>query len=240
MEALPQMNRFSRLAIEVDEGVADRFEMARRDGRLWLVDRRPNPNAFPELTESSFARMACSGRRHGFDLLEEVHVTHKAPSYRAEYDRIFKVPVMFESEWNALRIDPAMLTLKMDMQPPYVAALVSARAERLLAELDSSKSVRGRVESLVEPMLAGGGAGIAAVAAKLGVSRQTLYRQLKAEGTTFEKLIDALRHRLALEHLGAGKRSIGETAWLLGFSDRAAFSRAFKRWTGKAPGARRG
>jgi AraC-like DNA-binding protein len=89
-------------------------------------------------------------------------------------------------------------------------------------------------------MLAGGGAGIGAVAAKMGVSRQTLYRKLKAEGTTFEKLLDALRHRLALDHLGAGKRSIGEIAWQLGFSDRASFSRAFKRWTGRGPGALRG
>jgi AraC-like DNA-binding protein len=237
LEALPMFNRYSRLAIEVDSAGADRIALVRRGGTLWLVDRRPNPNAFPELTESSFARMVCSGRRHGYNLLEEVHVTHAAPSYRAEYDRIFQVPVVFESEWNALRIDPAMLTMAVGMQPPYVAALVAARADALLAALDRSKSVRGKVEALLEPMLAGGGAGIGAVAAKMGVSRQTLYRKLKAEGTTFEKLLDALRHRLALDQLGAGKRSIGEIAWQLGFSDRAAFSRAFKRWTGTGPGA---
>src|ERR1051325_9598756 len=135
LEALPTFNRYSGLAIEVDLSGADRIALVRRGGALWLVDQRPNPNAFPELTESSFARMVCSGRPPGYDLLEGVHVSHAAPAYRAEYDRIFQVPVLFESGWNALRLDPAILTMAVGQQPAYVAALVSARADALLAEL---------------------------------------------------------------------------------------------------------
>jgi AraC-like DNA-binding protein len=240
IEALPQMNRFSRLAIEVDKGGADRFEMARRDGKLWLVDRRPNPNSFPELTESSFARMVTTGRRIGMDFLREVNFTHPAPAWRGEYERIFAVPVVFESDWNALQIDDAAMSARSGVQPSYVHRILHERAEALLAQLEGSKTVRGRVESVLLPLLAGGGAGIGAVAARLGASRQTLYRRLKAEGTTFESVRDALRHKLALDYLDSGKLSIGEIAWQLGFSDRAAFSRAFKRWTGTAPGAIRG
>lgn len=239
VEALAAFNRFSRLVVEVDSLGADRYEVARRGGRLWMVDRRPDPNVFPELTESSFARMVTAGRRVGMNFLREVHVTHKAPQWRAEYERIFAVPVVFESDWNALRIDDAALSARIAAQPAYVQRLLHQRAEALLADLDRAKTVRGRVEALLEPLLPGGGAGIAAVAARLGLSRQTLYRRLKAEGTTFEAVLDGLRHRLALRRLEAGA-SIGEIAWQLGFSDRAAFSRAFKRWTGKGPGARRG
>ncbi len=67
------------------------------------------------------------------------------------------------------------------------------------------------------------------------MSRQTLFRRLKAEGTSFEKLLDALRHRLALGYLRGDKVSVNETAYLVGFSDPAAFSRAFRRWTGSSP-----
>ncbi len=73
------------------------------------------------------------------------------------------------------------------------------------------------------------------VAGKMGLSRQTLFRKLKAEGVTFEKVLDELRHKLALDYLRAKKVSVNETAYLVGFSDPAAFSRAFKRWTGSPP-----
>lgn len=62
-------------------------------------------------------------------------------------------------------------------------------------------------------------------------SRDTLSRRLKAEGTTFERVLDALRHRLAIKSLAGRKVSVNETAYLLGYSDPAAF----KRWTGLSP-----
>ena len=83
------------------------------------------------------------------------------------------------------------------------------------------------------PNLHTGAASVDAIARKLGVSRQTLFRRLKAEGVTFEKVLDELRHAMALEYLG--EKSVNETAYLVGFSDAASFSHAFKRWTGHSP-----
>jgi AraC-like DNA-binding protein len=47
--------------------------------------------------------------------------------------------------------------------------------------------------------------------------------------------LDQLRHKLALHYLKGKKISVNETAYLVGFSEPGAFSRAFKRWTGSSP-----
>jgi len=94
---------------------------------------------------------------------------------------------------------------------------------------------RREVERRMEPLLAAGPVRIDRIARELGYSRQTLYRRLKAEEVTFQELLDGLRHRLALRFVREEGLSVKEAAWRLGFSDPAAFSRAFKRWTGKSP-----
>ncbi|HEY0414565.1 MAG TPA: AraC family transcriptional regulator [Allosphingosinicella sp.] len=241
MEAFAEVRRYTPLAVDLDMGDADRMELVAEGDTFWLVDRRPDPNAFPELTESAFARMMSGARRLGLAApLREVHVTHEAPSYRAEYDRIFQAPVVFSSHWNAVRFDPAIMSARIALQPRYMFGVLSERADALLGELERENTMRGSIERLLIPMLHTGQASLAAVAARLGLSRQTLHRRLKAEGATFEQVRDALRHRLALDYLGDRKVSVNEAAYRLGFADRAAFSRAFKRWQGCGPGAMRG
>jgi len=240
LEAMAQVNRYGRLVIEFD-GPKERFSVARKDGGLWAVDNRENPNDFPELTESTFARMICGPRRFGVtQLAKAVHVTHPAPVYRAEYERIYGAPVTFETDWNAVLLDETWLTHTISVQPRYVFGILGDHADTLLRSLESSKSTRGRVESLLMPILHKGEASMKVIAAKMGLSRQTLFRRLKDEGATFEKVLDALRREMALRYLGAGKVSVNEAAYLVGFSEPAAFSRAFKRWTGKSPRDARG
>ena len=238
-DAFAQLNRYERLIADVD-GVAagNRLVLSRESGQVWLIDTRKILNDFPELTESSFARMASSSRRMPGEksFVKAVHVTHAEPAYRAEYDRIFQVPVVFESDKNALLMaDDSWLSLKNPLPSRYVFGILSERAEALLKSLASSKTTRGRVESLLMLILHTGDANMDLIAGKLGFSRQTLFRKLKAEGVSFEKVLDELRHKLALHYLAGKKVSVNETAYLVGFSEPSAFTRAFKRWTGSSP-----
>jgi AraC-like DNA-binding protein len=132
-------------------------------------------------------------------------------------------------------MDATWLQAGITLAPSYVFGILSAHAEALLESLDGSKTLRGRVESLLMPILHTGDASVDRIAGKLGFSRQTLFRRLRAEGVTFERVLDELRHTLALHYLQGQRVSVNETAYLVGFSDPAAFSRAFKRWTGSRP-----
>ena len=114
-------------------------------------------------------------------------------------------------------------------------ALLGSLAAALGGERAPARCFKREVEEAIEPMLRSGEAGIERVARELGMSRQTLYRRLKEEGVTFEEILDAKRRQLAIHYLGLERSSVKAAAYKLGFSDPAAFSRAFKRWTGISP-----
>jgi AraC-like DNA-binding protein len=239
IEAFAQLNRYGRLVVEVEGiGLEDRFQMRKDAEGLWLVDTRKNPNEFPELTESTFARMICGSKEFGDasrPFVKAVRVTHSRPAHAAEYDRILAAPITFDACENAMRVDEVWQDFKVARASRYVFGIFSEHAERLLEELESARTVRGQVEAHAIPMLHTGELGIDTIAGKMGLSRQTLYRKLKAEGVTFETVMDDLRHRMALHYLDGQKVSVNETAYLVGFSEPSAFSRAFKRWTGRSP-----
>jgi len=238
MEALGQLNRFGRLVVEIEGlGEGPRFRLVERAGGLWMEDLRPDPNSFPEFTESTLSRFIVSARRdfpqHTFAL--EAQVTHPAPPYRARYDTLWQIPVTFGSERNAIRIHPGWTQVQIQPEARYVFGLLTERGDALLQDLENSKTLSGRVEAMTLPVLHTGTVSVDRIAARLGVSRQTLYRNLKAEGVTFAEVLDTLRHKMALHYLAGRQVSVNETAYLVGFSDPSAFSRAFKRWTGSSP-----
>ena len=240
LDAFNQMNRYARLVVEVDGHQSGaRFAVVQDKTGTWIEDRRRNPNAFPELTESTWARFVWD-YAHNFknrpNYVKAVHVTHARPAYAAAYERVLKAPVTFDSDRNALLVEDWWASLKLGPSNRYVFGLFSERAEALLKSLEGATTVRGRVEGVLIPILHTGETGMARIAKKLGLSRPTLYRQLKAEGIAYEALLGDLRHRMALDYLAGRKVSVAETAYLTGFSDPSAFSRAFKRWTGRRPG----
>lgn len=243
MEALIQLNRYGRLVVDV-EGIADgaRFALTDTNGERWMEDRRANPDEFPEMTESTWSRFIVTSRRdfpeHTYALA--AHVTHAAPAYRARYEELWQVPVTFSSHWNAIRSNPSWERVQIQPDNRYVFGVLTERGDALLKGLESAETVRGKVEALIMPILHTGEVSVETIAAKLNTSRQTLYRQLKDENATFEQVLDELRRRMALDYIAAKKVSVNETAYLVGFSDPASFSRAFKRWTGKSPREWRG
>ena len=247
-EARLQLNRYGRLMFDDGDGpITDHLELVRDKDGVWLEATSRAFVDHPCLTESAFVRCAYGARAllnpmqslPNRTFAHAVHFTHAQPSYLDEYERVFGAPLVFGSGRNAILIEEDFLAVKMSPPNRYVFGILSAHAEALLRSLEGSKSTRGRVESLLMPILHTGDASMNGVASKLGLSRQTLFRRLKSEGVTYEKVLDDLRYRLALHYLGGRKVSVNETAYLVGFSEPSAFSRAFKRWTGASPSTAR-
>jgi len=78
------------------------------------------------------------------------------------------------------------------------------------------------------------------VAEALATSERSLQRRLQAEGSSFRDVMDEARHKLAVAYLGDSNLSLTDVAYLLGYSEGAACTRAFKRWTGSATSLVRG
>ncbi len=66
-----------------------------------------------------------------------------------------------------------------------------------------------------------------------------LKRKLAQYGATYSALLDEIRLRDALRLLEGTRLPVDEIAARIGYTDRANFTRAFKRWTGVAPSERR-
>lgn len=237
-DALAQLNRFGRLVTDIAVNGPDRFSLVTEDDGLWLIDNRIDSPAFPELTESTFVRMVTGTRQFGdTPYCSLAEVTHPDRGTGAALQRALGVPVRFGAARNALRVSVAWQDYRIAQYPRYAFGLFCAHADRLLADLDASRSVAGQVERAILPLLHTGTVSAAAVAGQLGLSGQGLYRALRAEGTSFERVLDALRHRFARGYLAEQRASLKEIAYLLGYSDVSAFARAFKRQEGIAPGA---
>jgi len=91
------------------------------------------------------------------------------------------------------------------------------------------------VRVLLRSQLADGYRTLDEIADELQLPTWTVQRRLADDGLTYKELVEATRRDLAFMYLRQGHIPISEIAFLLGYSELSAFSRAFHRWTGAAP-----
>jgi AraC-like DNA-binding protein len=159
------------------------------------------------------------------------------PAHAAEYRRMFGPALQFDAQATSIEFDPALLRAR---RAPTAASLREFLQEapqsvflKQVGEPVWSERVRRRLRRGADWPAAD------AVAAEWGVSGVTLRRRLAAEGTSWQRVVDEVRHGLALRLLGDRTRSIEQVALSLGYGDARSLHRAFRKWTGVAPGAYR-
>ena len=171
--------------------------------------------------------------------LDRVCFQHAEPHYVQEYERIFAVPVRFDAPASSIHFRAAFLDLPIRRANPYLRRILSEHATRVFSQDHSDTKTSARVTSYVTQQAHEGGLGVEQCARSLGMSRQTLHRRLRREGTTYRETVESTRKQMAINLLADRSHSVEEISALLGFAEPSSFSRAFKRWTGEAPSAAR-
>ena len=107
---------------------------------------------------------------------------------------------------------------------------LTEQTERYIRSLYSQDDIAGELKRKLADLMARGEANADAACRSLKLSRRTLQRRLKAEKTSFQKVLREVREVLAVNYLGDARLKSLEIAMLLGYSNISTFTTAFKSW----------
>jgi AraC-like DNA-binding protein len=170
---------------------------------------------------------------------EEVHFEHPKPEAWREHERAFAAPAFFSQPTNAIVFRPQALKHTMPAADPRLMSAMKLCLERLSERQNVRFSITDRVRSAVRARLPEGFPQIEAIAAELRLPLGAVQRELHYDGLSYSTLVENTRRDLALSYVRQRQLSFSEIAFLVGYSELSAFSRAVRRWTGLSPRALR-
>lgn len=169
-----------------------------------------------------------SGFDFGFDM----------PPYVAAYTKIFPGPLQFGQPHSAVWFKGTELAAPVRRDERALQAFLRVAPGNVIEPRLNEQTFSARVRTLLQQACPAW-PDLATAAQALHQSSSTLQRHLAIEGTTFQSLKDQLRRDMAIVRLNTSAVPMGVLAEELGFAGSAAFQRAFKTWTGSAPGSYR-
>lgn len=174
----------------------------------------------------------------GVPWLASVDFTFDAPDDLSTYHRLFGKACRFGQPTARLLIPRSVWNARVEGANEALFSVLDDHAQRLLVELpESEPPFTDLLRRHMREQLCAGDLNIASIAKSMAVSERTLQRRLEDLELSYSKVLSEVRHEVSETYLQEPNVSIAEVAWLLGFSDQSSFSRAFKRWTGRTPGA---
>lgn len=205
--------------------------------RIEMMPVESHPNRHRHILEGTasatlITMQALSGRAIA---LRRAEFTHPEPDETAEHARIFQAPVRFGQAVNALVCDAAVMAYPVRQPNRELLAVFESHAELALAKLGAVETVSSRVRRILIEHLKGESPDIAFVARRLAMSVRSLQQKLKEEHLSYRDLLGDVQCDLAKRYLLNPEVTIGEVAYLLGFSEQSVFQRTFKRRTGMTP-----
>jgi AraC-like DNA-binding protein len=159
------------------------------------------------------------------------------PDDVAEIERVLSCPVHTGASWNGWALSREMCQLPLRRRDPALGRLLQRQADEAIARLPPMDGVVQDVRRALASRVGGCDTRIQTVARTLATSARSLQRRLAAAGVSYQQLLDLARKAAAERYLTDAPLSISEVAYLLGYSEPAAFTRAFRRWNDETPQA---
>lgn len=165
----------------------------------------------------------------------EVHFMFPQPAHAAEFERAFHGSrVCFDAPRNAILIPRSYIARALISRDRQMQSMALQQCEALHDVLKRQGSivelVRNRLQAEEGRLLT-----LDQLADQINLSRRTLLRRLKDEGTSYQQLLDAEISRRAVFLMSLPGSTVAAVAAQLGYAEPVSFRRAFRRLFGVTP-----
>jgi AraC-like DNA-binding protein len=166
--------------------------------------------------------------------LSGLDYTEGMPS--GEVSRVFQAPIRFNQPDVCMRFDARWLQLPVVQSPQSLREFLAGAPANLIVKYRDANDLTDRIRRQLRKRLGAELPSLNEVASALALTPQTLRRRLIEQGRGFQQIKDEVRRDTAIDYLVQTGLPLVEIASRVGFSDASTFHRAFKHWTGVAPG----
>lgn len=152
--------------------------------------------------------------------------THRPPRDLQFHQSFLGKRLEFNSAFNGIVCAASDMTRELTPTQPGLASFARRILDTALSQHKPAR--RETVRHLIVALLGNGRCTVDKVAQHLGISRQTLHRQLSLEGEQFKSVLDSVRREVAMKLCNDGDHSQEDAAAMLGFSSASAFAHWFR------------
>jgi AraC-like DNA-binding protein len=150
--------------------------------------------------------------------------------------RLFQAPLRYQDAQVGFWFEKRWLDLPVVQTVQSVEEFLRQAPASLVVKYRDQANLTERIRRMLRRHLDSEMPSLEEVGKSLGITPQTLRRRLQEQGQGYQAIKDDLRRDAAIEYLARPNLTLIEIANRLGFSEASTFHRAFKKWTGVAPG----
>ena len=232
-QALDRSLRFYALILDDISGTAERDA---KEARIVLHEHSPGvPQFAHELLLMLLYGVSCWLVSRRIPILR-TEFSYAEPAHSAEYRLMYCADLRFDRPKTLLAFEASYLDLPVVQNERSAKEFLRTAPESILLKYKNGSSLTARVRRRLRQFLPGTVPDFEELAQQMSMTPATMRRRLHEEGESYQSIKDQLRRDLAISYLSHSSRSVMDIALELGFSERSAFHRAFRKWTGASPG----